>query len=307
MDVDVRDAFFDEIYELAKNDSRLMVLSNDQSAFSLNKLTKDFPEQYINIGIAEQNIINVATGLALGGIKPIVYGITNFISMRCCEQIHVDLGCMNLPVMIVASGGGLTYASDGPTHHATQDIAMLRTVPNLTIFNPGDATLTSYSARAGFALNSPCYVRLEKGVLPDLHSPQDDFSRGYRMVQEGKGILLAGTGHMMHRVTQVAEKLKKNSVDAAVLDVFRLKPVDEDGLAQVISRRKEIVVIEEQYPTGGLGTIFAEIITRRRLDVKFKTFSLPDAPCYRYGSREWLHREFGLDTETLASSIKEWL
>lgn len=304
---DIRDAFFNEVYYLVKNDSRVMVLSDDQGAFALDRIRADFPKQYINIGIAEQNLINVAAGLALGGLKPFVCGISNFMSLRCCEQISVNLCAMNLPVTIVASGGGLTYASDGPTHHSIQDVAVMRSMPNLSIYNPSDAASTAACARLCYTLPGPSYVRIEKGVLPGLYSKDDDISTGLGRLREGGDVLLISTGFQTQTAVKVAEQLQAQGVECSVLDVYRLKPCNTEGLLAQLRKAKRVVIMEEQTPIGGIGSLICELLGEHAVAVPVRRYSLADAPCYRYGSREWLHQQFGLDELTVTQGISDWM
>ncbi len=303
---DVRDAFFGEVFLLAQADSRVMVLTDDQGAFGLDRIRDRLPEQYVNVGIAEQNLINVAAGLALAGMRPFVCGISNFMSLRCCEQISVNLSAMNLPVTIVASGGGLTYASDGPTHHSVQDVALIRTMPHFTIFNPSDAYLTSACARMCHSLPGPAYVRLEKGVLPALYAPGMDLQAGFGLLRQGADVLLVSTGVMTHTALKVAGRLNGHGIAAGVLDLFRLKPLEERGLLAHLRSARAVVVLEEQTPIGGVGSMVCELLAEASVGVPLRRFHLPDAPCYRYGSRAWLHQVFGLDETTLECQIAAW-
>lgn len=297
--VDIRDACFDAVYQLAAQDPRVMVLSDDQGALSLERLRRDFPGRFINAGIAEQNLINVAAGLAMGGQRPFVCGITNFVSLRCCEQLAVSVCQARLPVTVLASGGGLTYAADGPTHHATQDIAVMRSMPYLTLFNAADATATSALVRECYQTNGPAYLRIEKGCLPEVHTASRDFSTGFARVRDGADGLLISTGFAVHTAVAVAGQLEKHGVEASVMDVYRLKPLNQEGLAAELERYPWVAVVEEQSPVGGLGSLICELFAESRLRPILHRFHLPDAPCYRYGSREWLHRQLGFDATTI--------
>ena len=147
-DIDIRDAFFDELYEIAKEDKEVLFLTADMGALSLEKFKRDLPSQYINVGIAEQNMISVAAGLTLGGKKVFVYAIAPFITQRCYEQIKIDLACMRLSVTIIGAGAGIAYNSDGFTHHATQDIAIMRALPGMIILNPADSVTAAAESSA---------------------------------------------------------------------------------------------------------------------------------------------------------------
>jgi transketolase len=304
---DARDAFFAELHALAQVDPRVMVLTDDQSAFFLDKIGTDFSDRYINVGIAEQNLLSVAAGLALGGLRPFVCGISNFLSLRVCEQVSVNLSAMNLPVTIVASGGGLTYASDGPTHHATLDVAVMRAMPNLTILNPSDAAVTEASVRLCSTLAGPAYVRIEKGMLPRLYEPTQDFLTGMAHPRRGEDVLLVSTGYMVQQAVRIADWLAGSGVNAGVLDLFRLKPLNKVELLRSLGASRRIAVIEEQTPVGGIGSIVCEVLGEAGVARPVRRFSLPDAPCYRYGSREWLHHQFGIDPDTLGGEIAGWV
>jgi len=165
--IDIRDAFFDELYEIASGDKNVMFLTADVGAWSLDRFKEDLPAQYINVGVAEQNLVSVAAGLALGGKKVFIYSIAAFIIQRCYEQIKIDLFQMRLPVTIIGSGPGLTYGSDGPTHHATNDIEIIRVLP-LTIITPSSPEEAKEAAVIGYQSKLPVYIRLGKssGKLP---------------------------------------------------------------------------------------------------------------------------------------------
>jgi transketolase len=304
---DIRDAFFSALHRLAQRDRRVMALTDDQSAFALDRMRTELPAQYINIGIAEQNLINVAAGLALGGLRPFVCGISNFLSLRGCEQISVNLCAMNLPVTIVASGGGLTYASDGPTHHSIQDVAIMRSMPNLTVFNPPDAAATAACATLCHECPGPAYVRIEKGVMPSLYAANHDFSAGLGRLRPGAEVLLISTGFLTQTAVRVAALLGAEGIECGVLDLYRLKPVNAEALLLQLKGAGRLAVLEEQTPIGGVGSVVCELLAEHGAAIPLRRFSLPDAPCYRYGSREWLHRQFGIDATTVAGDLVRWM
>jgi len=303
---DIRDAFFDEVCRRAEADRNVIVLSDDMGAMALDRLRQSRPDQFINLGIAEQNAIDLAAGMALGGLRPVVYGITNFVSLRCAEQISVSLSLMNLPVTIVGSGGGLTYSADGPTHQGTQDVGVLRTMPHMNVYNPADAASTAAAARLSLTAGGPCYVRIEKGTVPDLYCAEHDFSTGFSLLERGDEVLFVGTGYATHIARAAARLLRSQGVASGVLDLFRLKPIDFPSLGEALSSARRIAVIEEQCPTGGAFTIVAETLAEAGMVRPVKRLTLPDVPCFRYGSREWLHRQFELAPECIAEAIRQW-
>ncbi len=172
--IDTRDAFFDELYAIAMEDRNIMFLTADMGAFSLAKFKKDLPEQYINVGVAEQTLVSVAAGLALGGKRVFIYAMAAFITQRCYEQIKIDLCQMRLPVTIIGSGPGLTYGSEGPTHHAINDVAIMKVLPEMMIITPRDPEEAKEAARIAYGRQMPVYIRLAKGKLPAVYGKYKD-------------------------------------------------------------------------------------------------------------------------------------
>lgn len=306
-DLDIRDAFFDELNKLASKDRNVLLLTDDQDAFSLRWYRENLPEQYFNVGIAEQNLISLAAGLALQGKIPFAFGIATFMTMRCFEQIRDDLCCMELPVTIVASGAGFTYGGDGPTHHAVQDVAIMRSLPGMTILNPADATCTAESARIAYREPGPTYVRIERGSMDRIYEDGHDFSAGLELLLEGSEVLIVTTGIMVHQALKVADTLSRQSIKAGVLDVYRLKPVDGESLAAAVAGFPRIAVLEEHSVIGGLGSLVLETLSDYQRPIPIKRFGIPDRFVYRYGNREWMRSQVGLDLPSIVSGIRQWI
>lgn len=304
--VDVRDACFDELYAVASRDRRVILLTDDMGALSLERLRKDFHDQYFNVGIAEQNLVAVAAGLALGGKIPFLYGIATFMTMRCYEHIRVDLCCMNLPVTILASGVGYTYGSDGPTHHATQDLAILRALPEMTIYNPSDAVLTAGVVRRAYEDPGPKYIRIEKGALPRLYQDGHDFRRGFEILKTGRDVMLIATGIMVHKAAQVATELARHGLDVGIVDLYRIKPVDTKALSAALTTARRLAIMEEHSTIGGAGSLLCEMQIDEGATWPTLRFGLPDVHCHEYGNREWLLARSGLGVETVTAKILEW-
>ena len=305
--LDITDAFFDELYDIAAADSDVLFLTADMGAFSLERFKKNLNRQYINVGVAEQNMISVATGLTLGGKKVFVYAVAPFVTMRCYEQIKVNISGMCLPITIIGAGPGITYNSDGPTHHAVQDIAIMRALPGMVILNPSDPVMASRMARISYESHYPAYVRIDKGRLPAIYSPGEEFSDGLSLVKRGRDLLIIATGLMVHKGLKIAEELKKHSIDTAVMDLYRIKPVNVSLLLDSVSQYGRIVTLEEQSIIGGIGSAVMEILVDHGTMVPVKRFALEDKYCERYGDREWMHKHYGLDDRTLLNNILAWL
>lgn len=305
-DIDLRDAFFDTLYDIAKNDSNVMCLAADMGAFSLNRFKKDLPRQYMNVGVAEQNLVSVAAGLALGGKKVFIYAIAPFITQRCYEQIKIDLSCMCLPVTLIGVGAGIAYGGDGPTHHATQDIAALRALPAMTILNPSDSVTAAAAARMAYENSGPVYVRLDKGQFPSVYSNEEDFSDGLSLLREGSDVLIVTTGIMVHRAREVADELEKHLIDAGIVDVFVLKPMNQKKLLHIVEQYNQVITLEEHSIIGGLGSAVSEVLTDNQKAVAVKRIALADEPCQGYGDRQWMHEYYGLDVESITRTILDF-
>ncbi len=302
----MRDAFFDTLYEIAGSDPDVILLTDDQGAFGVERICRDLPDQYINVGIAEQNLISLAAGLALAGKRPYVYGISTFMTLRPLEQINVDLCANRLPVTIVASGAGYTYSADGPTHHAVNDMAIMRTLPNMTILVPSDATLTAKLARYTRGIAGPSYVRIEKGVLPDLHSDDLSLAAGFVRLRSGSDLTIVSTGVMVHRAIAAAETLAGLGVETGVVDVYRVKPLDA---VEFLSETGDAphVTLEDHSLVGGLGGLVSEAIADGDHPRRLLRLGLPDTHAFSYGSREWMHSQAGLDERAVVERTVGWL
>lgn len=301
--IDIRDAFFDELYNLAVKDSDIIFLTADMGAFSLEKFKRDLSRQYINVGVAEQNLVSVAAGLALGGKKVFIYAIAPFLTQRCYEQIKIDLACMRLPVTIIGAGAGIVYNSDGFTHHAIQDIAIMRTLAGMIILNPADSVMAAAAVRIAYNSNAPVYVRIDKGKLPLLYDKKNNFSDGMTVLRTGKDLMIIATGTMVHQSFRVADKLAQYSIDTGIIDLYRIKPINEDLFLTVVKKVKRIATLEEHSIVGGIGSAVSEILADRSMALPLKRIGIADKYYSGYGDREWMRKEYGLDIENICKVL----
>jgi transketolase len=302
--IDIRDAFFDELYRLAENDENVVLMTADMGAFSLERFRKDFPNRFINVGIAEQNMISAAAGLALAGKKVFVYAIIPFVTLRCLEQIKVDLCVMNLPVTIVGAGAGFTYSSDGPTHHAIEDVSVMRALPGMTILNPSEQTTAKAAAHQACHASGPVYVRLDKGVWPVLHQAEDDLSKGIAYIRKGSKLLVIATGCMTHVSLDLADALQTSGVHAGVVDLYRLKPVAKE-LVEIAKEYDFVVTLEEHTLSGGMGGAVLELFADNGLMIPVKRMGIPDTYPAGFGDREWMRSAYGLHADGILKTLIE--
>lgn len=305
-DIDIRDAFFNEVYAIASKDPNVIFLTADMGAFSLDAFKKDLSSQYINVGVAEQNLVSIAAGLALGGKKVFIYSIAPFVTQRCYEQIKIDLSCMRLPVTIIGSGPGITYSSDGPTHHAIQDVAIMRALPEMTILNPSDPATATAVARISYKNDGPVYIRIDKGKLPLLYDNEEDFSDGLALLKKGRDLMIIATGIIAHQAFKVVDELAKHSIDAGIIDLYRIKPINEELLLSFIESSNRIITLEEHSIIGGIGSAMCEILVDSGKVLPLKRIAIADKNCVGYGDREWMHSFYGLDVNSITKTILDW-
>ena len=307
--IDMRDAFFDQVYEMARDNNDIIFLSADHGAFSLEKFQQDFPERYINIGISEQNMIGSAAGLALSGKIVFVYGITPFVSLRVLEQLTIDLASMDLSVNIVSVGAGFTYSTDGPTHQGLQDLSVVCTIPNMTVLNSSDPFSTKAFAKIGAIEPGPKYIRIEKGFLPYLTDEgKHDYSKGFIELKKGNDLTILSTGALVHEAIKASDFLhKKEGKSVGVIDLYRLKPLPDLDLIILLRGRKRIVTLEEGYLDGGMGSMIGTLIAENKLNIPFLRMGLKNEFCFVYDSREAVLDKYGLTSSKIAKKISSWI
>ncbi len=301
--VDIRDAFFDQLYLRGSENKNIVILSADMDAFSLRKFSREFPDQYINVGVAEQNMINIAAGLALSGKSVFCYSIASFATLRCYEQIKVNLCSLNLPVSIIGAGAGFSFGYDGPTHHGHQDLSSMRLLPEITILELSSNDLAKKSIDYLIMNKGPLYLRLDKGPFPDWSDYKIDFNKGYRIINPLEEINLISNGFMAKESIEVAKKLKLKGINCGVIDLFRVKPLPDKLYEEIICRSKKIITIEESCKTGGLGTALSEVIAQNKNNCDLQVIAAPDKQFIEYGEREWFHSKYNLNDKGIVSLI----
>lgn len=305
----MRDVFFDSLYNLAKRDKNIILITADTGAICHDEFKQNLSNQYINIGIAEQNMVGVAAGLAMSGKIIYIYAIIPFATMRCYEQIRVDLCCMHLPVIIVGVGAGFDYSTLGPTHHGTEDIALMRSLPGMTIYSPSDSLMADFLARVTYKQSGPKYIRLDRTGYPLIYKNVKDIdvSNGFSLLKKGTDLYIIATGRMVYTALKVAKKLSTSSIHAGVVDLFKIKPIDEDKLCNVIKKARYVVTLEEHFVTGGIGSVIAEMLLTRMNAPVIKLIGMPNQFCRKYGTREYLQYLNKLDVDSVTVSIKRWI
>lgn len=310
-----RDILFSEIHRLASMDKRVMVLPAEMGALELDRIKEDFKEQFVNVGIAEQSGIDIAAGLALEGKIIFFYGITPFVTLRCLEQIKVDLCTMKLPVTIIGVGAGFAYGADGPTHHSIEEVAVLRALPEMIIFSPSDPISVRELVRIAYATPGPKYIRLDKGSYPIINKQDHDFSLGLSIhgsrntarLDGRLDVTIISTGTLVHKALAVSEELAEQYIFSNVVDLYRIKPINESLLLRAMENSKLVVTLEEHSIIGGIGSAVSEVLSDNHVFVPLKRIGVKDKYSFKYGTPEWLHQLHGLDAESVKKTILEEL
>lgn len=307
--VDMRDAFFNSLYEYISIDKNVIILTADHGAFGLNKIKDDFPDQYLNTGISEQNTISVAAGLALAGKKVYVYAINNFVSLRALEQINIDICSQNLDVNIIGVGAGFTYSTDGPTHHGLQDVSAMSNLPNMSVYNATDDFNTSEIVKQSYLKKSPKYIRIEKGILPRLYD-KDNFSKNglSKLIHSDSSYVVISTGYM----TQICYKSIVSIRDSgktfpALFDMYKVSPSGCASLEEAC-RDKKIIVVEENLRSGGAGEKIMSFLKIKNHTMPCDIIAIDDGFYFMFEtSRKSIHKKLGIDTIDIKNKISRFI
>jgi transketolase len=299
----MREAFFRSLTRLATEDERIHLLVGDLGFGVADEFRRRFPERFLNVGVAEQNMTGVAAGLALADKIVFTYSIGNFPTLRCLEQIRNDVCYHNANVKIVAVGGGLAYGALGASHHATEDLAILRALPNMAVVAPGDPLEAEQATAAVARHRGPCYLRLGRAGEPTVHAHLD-FRLGKAVrLRRGNDLSLVATGGMLPVAAEVARLLDENGFEAGLWSMHTLKPLDIEAVREA-ARGGLMFTLEEHSVIGGLGSAVADVLCEAGYSGTLRRIALPDAfaPCA--GSTAYLRRLNGLDVESVLARIR---
>ena len=288
----MRDAFIGTLCDRMSEDKSIFFLAADLGAPALDRIRDEYPDRFINVGIAEQNLINVASGLALEGFSVYTYAIAPFITMRAYEQVRVNLAVSSqirpVNVTMIGLGGGVSYVVSGPTHHCLEDLAIMRLLPNMSVYCPSDWVVATQLVDHTRTTIGPKYIRFDCKALPALYTdPADvDIFKGFAQLVPGRDICLVSTGFMSHRAIEVA----KERPGVAVIDIFSLKPCDEAALAAALAPFHHVITMEEAFiNNGGLDSLVTKVVREHGLDCRQHPIGFNDRYIFELGSRDRLH------------------
>jgi transketolase len=303
----MRKTCLDTVYELAKQDSRVFFIGSDLGIGTLNRFRDEMPDRFFMEGISEANLVGVAAGLAMDGKIPYVHTIATFLTRRCFEQVVLDLGLHNVNVRLLGAGGGLVYAPLGPTHEAIDDLAILRTIPNMTIIAPADADEMRRVMLLTVDHQGPIYIRMAKGFDPIVTAGGPPITIGAALtMREGRDAVVVTTGITLKLALDAATQLALEGMAVGVLHMPTIKPFDVEALLAAIDPVAIVVAVEEHTVIGGLGSAVAEVVAERGFTrgKRFKRIGIPDVFPDSYGSQASLMARYDITTEAVVSAIK---
>lgn len=300
----MRNAYLAALYDLAKGNRDILALVADNGAIIYDKFRKDYPEQFLNFGISEANMISVAAGLASTGKIPFAYTIASFLTMRAFEQIRNDVCLQKANVKLTGIGAGFIYSNLGPTHHAVEDIAIMRSLPNMTIFSPADPLEAAKVTCAAAEISGPVYIRLSTGGTPKIYDKDYDFKAGRAVrLREGSDIAIISSGGITYEAIKATEVLSSSGISARLINLHTIKPIDEGEILRAAAETKAVLTVEEHSLCGGIGSAVAEILGRGgTYPVRMKCLGLDNCfPC-GYGTYDEMKEMNGLSMDNIVNA-----
>jgi transketolase len=305
----MRDDFVRRLFALAAHDERIMLLTADLGYNVLSEFEAKYPRQFLNVGVAEQNMTGIATGLAIEGLIAFTYSIANFSTLRCLEQIRNDAAYHDANVKIVSVGSGFSYGSLGMSHHATEDLAILRAIPGITIFSPGDSWEAMEATTACVRTPGTCYLRLDKSAAGRNEAPGEEFVVGRpRARREGGDVTIVCTGGIVEEALKAADVLAKEKVEARIFSLHTLRPFDAELILTAARETRALITLEEHTVDGGIGGLVAETLLEGGVSPKrFRRMGLRHGFSSMVGSQAYLRQHYGLDSKAVQMTALELL
>lgn len=301
----MRDRFFDALFEIAKKDPNVVIISADNGAPTLDRFSYELKDQFYTVGIAEQQMIGMAAGMASEGKKVYTYAIAPFVTTRVHEQNKLDMCAMNLPIVNLGVGAGYAYDIMGPSHHTVEDITIMRVLPNMSIYSPCDGATAEKLAAVTHKDPSPAYIRFDRTGLPEIYDQYPlKVEEGFTELVSGKDICIVATGVMVHEAMKVADNLRKSkNLDVGVVDLFRIKPLPEAALLACLEKYSSVVTYEEHLLAGGMGSLMVEMMSDNRAYKPTLRIGQKDRFVFDNGGREVIWKKYGMDSESVTGQI----
>lgn len=302
----MRQAFIEELVQLAGRNGRIFLLTADLGWSVLERFADAYPDRFLNVGVAEQNMMGIATGLARAGYLPYVYSIATFSTLRCYEQLRDGPVLHGLPVRVIGMGGGFSYGHAGATHHALEDLAVTRIQPGLTVIAPADREQARTVMRATAEFPGPIYLRLDKNAAPEIPGLHGRFClETPELVRTGADLLILATGSIAQEAVKAADILERRGLSAAVAVLAHLPFSAGPALCQLLNRFTRVMTVEEGFTAGGLASLTALAIAQYDLRVRLSPQGVSVPLAFRTGTTQYMRRQYGLDADSLANAAHD--
>lgn len=304
----MRDRFFNALFALAKKHPEIVIVSADNGAPTLDQFAFELKDQFYTVGIAEQQMMGMAAGLASEGRKVYTYAIAPFVTTRVHEQNKIDMCAMRLPIVNLGVGAGYAYDVMGPSHHTVEDITIMRVLPHMQIFSPADGATAELLTTASYRNPEPQYIRFDRAGIPDVPRPSAiQIEEGMQIVRAGKDLCIFATGIMVHEALRVAEGFAKQGVSCAVVDVYRVKPLPREHLLACFRNFPILVTYEEHLLAGGFGSAILELANDNGYRNPILRIGQEERFVFENGGRAAIWRKYGLDAEAASTKITRWI
>ncbi|HOP99636.1 MAG TPA: transketolase C-terminal domain-containing protein [Acetivibrio clariflavus] len=303
----MRDTFVKTLVDIAKKDKNVHLVTGDLGFGVLKPFWEQLPDQFTNAGIAEQNMISFAAGMAMEGKTVFAYSIGNFSTLRALEQIRNDCAYHNADVKVVCVGGGFAYGALGMSHHATEDLSVMRALPDVTVLAPGDSIEAEWATKAIYECKGTCYLRLGRGGEKRIHDKAGNFQIGKAVkIKDGERIVIFSTGAIFDEVSRACEILRKEGIDPALYTFPTVKPIDMQTIEECSRKFKLIVTVEEHNILGGFGSAVSEVVAELTgMKAKVLRIGLNDKYSSIVGSQKYLRDIYGMSAEKIAAKVFE--
>ncbi|AUN99922.1 transketolase [Bacteriovorax stolpii] len=302
----MRSSGLNEIFQMAKNDKRIVFVGSDLGFKVLDEFKNTLPEQFFMEGISEQYIIGMAAGMALNGKIVYVNTIASFLTRRCLDQISINLCLEKTNVRLFANGGGLIYGPMGPTHTIIEDIALMMALPNMAVIVPADKNQMLQLLKQSVDYQGPMYIRVARDNYPDLTSKHDIVFGEPCLLKNGETFAIISNGYMSHTAMKIAENLKADGLNVKVIDLHSLRPLNTQSLQKHLKGIDRVVTMEEHIKTGGLYSLVSDLILSCDLPIKIKNFSIPHQYSETYGEQDDLLKIMSLDPESMTNESRDF-
>ena len=300
----MRNSFVNTILDACKERDDIFILSGDAGLGVFDQFKEERPDRFLNMGVAEQNTIGFAAGLAMTGYKVLVYNIIPFLLYRCYEQVRNDICYQKLPVVLVGVGSGVTYAPMGMTHYSIEDIGLARTLPNMTVISPCDPIEARLAARYALASANPLYVRLAKRGEPDVHTADNFDVLKPQVMIKGNKVAIVSHGSMMEEALSACKALNDEGIRPLLISLPTVQPLDMDTLVTLLDNIVTVIVVEEHFASCGLASIMTNIVRDRMLPFRIVAMGFPDEFVHAVNNTAGLRKKYGINAECIAGKVK---